>query len=81
MSCAPPQPQDEPVQPFDDPAAEIGARAPDFGLDIQAEALRRAYIGHEAAVKAVGLLHGFGAFRGLIAAVPWLALTVSVNWW
>ena len=52
------------INPFEAPRAGIGERIPDLDLgdDGGAEATRRAYLGHEASVKALGSLQYLGAF-------------------
>src|SRR5262245_52373332 len=72
----PPPPPDEPVNPFDAPKAAIGARTDDFVSDTEAEAIRRAHIGHEASVQAVGMLYYLGAFFMGLATLGILISTV-----
>jgi hypothetical protein len=70
MSPLPPLPADDlGFNPFAAPGAAIGARADDAGSDDEAESIRLAHIGHEASVRAVGLLYYLGGFFGLIVIV------------
>src|SRR5579883_213856 len=80
MSSFPPPPAEEPLNPYAAPITEIGPVAPSLGADItQAESIRRAYLNHEASVKAIGSLGIFGAIvLGIFAAV-FLAAAAGVN--
>jgi uncharacterized membrane protein (DUF2068 family) len=59
--------------PYAPPTAAIGDEPVELypvGDLAAAEAVRRAHIGHEAAVKSIGSLHYLGAFFGFLAVVP-----------
>jgi hypothetical protein len=55
----------DPANPYAAPAA----RVEDAGADSEAEAIRRAHIGHEASIKAVGFLYYLGGLLVLLGAL------------
>lgn len=78
MSLFDPPPAHEPLNPYAAPVTEIRLIQSDFDVDnSEAEAVRRLYLGHEAAVKSIGLLHYLGAFIGTIAVVGTLVVLAA----
>ena len=51
------------------PYAAPTARVDDVAANPEAEAIRRAHIGHETSIRAVGLLYYLGGVLGLVTAV------------
>jgi hypothetical protein len=78
FSSFPPLPDEPPANPYAAPVAAIGAAGPDLEfIDSEAEAIRRTHIGHEAAIKSIGLLHYLAAFFSLIVVLSTLAILLS----
>jgi hypothetical protein len=59
----------EDLNPYAPPKAAIDEAPIELDAADLAEAIRRTYIGHEAAVKSIGTLHYLGFFFGLLGAI------------
>ena len=74
----PPQPPEDLVNPYAAPATEIGSVPTGLDADLaEAEAIRRAHIGHEASIRSLGMLHYLGAFFGVLACGMMLFLLLG----
>jgi hypothetical protein len=71
-------PPAEPINPYAAPRAEAGAPVADLAGDLaEAEAIRRAHLGHEASVQSIGSLHLLSAFFAAIGVIGAGALLVQ----
>jgi hypothetical protein len=61
------------------PYAAPAARVDDVAANPQAEAIRRAHIGHETSIRAVGLLYYLGGVLGLVGAITPVLVGVSME--
>src|SRR5690242_10496908 len=74
---SPPDPEPE-TNPYAAPLAEIGVSRAEPGDVLEAdEAIRRAHLGHEAAVKLIGTLHYLGAACGVFFVLGFLGYVVN----